>query len=235
MIYKREIEQHHDSGFGGKLGRHVEHDERSKDYAWGIVAKQTNLHEVHHRHYGGPLDQDGVGSCTGEAVAQACNTDPLHLRGAKLKTQADAFTCYHTATQLDGFPGVWPPEDTGSSGLAAAKAGVKLGWITSYRHAFSVEEGLTALMQRSIITGVNWYEGFDRPDDHGFVDIAGQVRGGHEFEIQGFIPRVDFEESILIALNSWGLEWGLKGKFYFRVRTWRQLLAEEGDCTILIR
>jgi hypothetical protein len=171
------------------------------------------------------------------AVVGACNTQPIHAKGTRTLTEQKAIDVYSLATSLDEFAGQYPPTDTGSSGLSAAKAGQRLGLLKSYRHAFSVEEALNALMVKPVITGVNWYEGFDNPEKDGLVKIAGQVRGGHEFVVIGFLTGRNyasgFEDSIVVAVNSWGSGWGNKGRFMFTVATWRQLLAEDGDVTIL--
>src|SRR3954447_21394317 len=61
-----------------------------------------------------PLDQGQLGSCTGNACEMACYEMPGH--SAKVtKTEAQAVALYRRATVLDGFPGTYPPEDTGSS------------------------------------------------------------------------------------------------------------------------
>lgn len=150
----RRIEEH-SIGHGGRLGRHVELDPRSRAFA--VPAAADTITKVRHRRYG-ILDQGDLGSCTGNAITGCLNTLPLHITGTHLKTEADAVRLYSEATRLDSFQGAYPPEDTGSSGLAACKAAKNEGLISGYRHAFSVEAALTALMSGPVITGVNWYE-----------------------------------------------------------------------------
>jgi len=217
---------------GKRLGRHVEHDERSWGYRFGII-DPASLKTVHHRHYGGVLNQGQLGSCTGNAAAQCVNTVPLHTAGEVCLKEAQAVEIYELGTRLDSVPGEYPPDDTGSSGLAVAKACVKLGHITSYKHAMGIEEALTALQKQPVITGVVWYEGFDTPDDTGLVKIAGQIRGGHEFVVVGYEHHETINDSIVDCINSWGSAWGVNGRFRFTVRTWKKLLAMSGDVTIL--
>jgi hypothetical protein len=209
------------------LGRLVEHDERSRMYA--VDFEPVPWRTVTHRRYGGPFDQGHLGSCTGNAVAGALNTAPLHKTGTKLLTEAEAVAIYERATVIDSFPGSYPPDDTGSSGLAACKAARQKGYVLSYWHAFDISAAIQALMRGPLITGVSWYEGFDYPSETGRVEISGDVRGGHEFEVLGF----HLPSKTVACMNSWGTEYGVNGRFRFSVDTWERLLGEEGDATVL--
>lgn len=220
-----------------RLGRHIEHDPRSREYAFGRIMRTSHLKTVRHRRYGSVLDQGNIGSCTGNAVAQALNTKPLHTQGSALLGESIALDFYKLATELDEFPGIFPPDDTGSSGLSAAKAAQQKGYIISYSHAFSIEEALAALQEKPVITGVNWYEGFDRPNkyERGQVDMTGQIRGGHEFLVRGFEWYHTLMDSFIVATNSWGAAFGMSGDFRFTVAVWEKLLDQEGDVTILVK
>lgn len=211
----------------GRLGRHVEHDERSRGFAVD-VDEAAALKKVLHLRYGNPFNQGELGSCTGNAMAGVLNTAPFHSASGKLRSEKDAVAIYEAATTIDGIAGQYPPDDTGSSGLAVCKVAKSKGWIAGYKHAFSISAALQALQKSPVITGVAWYEGFDTPDAHGVVDISGSVRGGHEFEVRGYDPATD----LLTAENSWGTSWGLKGLFHFTSKTWAELLAQQGDVTV---
>lgn len=209
-----------------KLGRHVEHDPRSRNFP---ARKAEALSTVTHRHYGGSLDQGNLGSCTGNALAHARNTVPLrHAR--PLLTETDAVKIYSLGTQLDGVSGQYPPEDTGSTGLGVCKAGVKLGYITSYHHAFGLDEALHALMLQPVIVGTNWYESMFDPNSSGFVKVNGDVVGGHEYCIVG----LNVEQRYVKCVNSWGNEWGLDGRFRLTFDQLDRLLQEDGDVTVPI-
>lgn len=209
-----------------RLGRHVEHDPRSRDYPAELGTAGT----VRWRRYGAILDQGNTGSCTGNALAGALNTVPFH-RSGHIEHEPDAIKLYEAASVLDGIPGSYPPDDTGSSGLAVCKAAQRTGLITAYRHAFGIDQALAAVAVGPVITGVSWYEGFDAPDSKGHVAIGGQVRGGHEFEVVGYDARTQLVE----AVNSWGREWGAKGRFLFTASDWARLLGEQGDVTVPVR
>jgi hypothetical protein len=218
---------------GKPLGRHIEHDPRSRDFAYERVVKATSYRTVHHRRYGEVFDQGELGSCTGNAAAGAVNTVPVHKSGQALLHEPDAINIYERATVIDGFPGTYPPDDTGSSGLAVAKVLLERKLISSFQHAFNLDAALAALQLQALILGINWYEGFDTPDQYGLVKIAGQVRGGHEIEAKGFTLRSPLSSSLILCENSWGNGYGLEGMFHFTVATLQQLLNDQGDATIL--
>lgn len=218
---------------GKPLGRHVEHDPESRAYA--VTAAPVPLRTVHHRRYGGPFDQGATSSCTGNAAAGAMNTAPLYTPGRRILTEQDALTVYELATTLDSIPGSYPPDDTGSSGLAVAKALQQKGLISGYRHAFSLAEALQALQAGPVIAGIDWYQGFDSPNPAGVVEIAGEVRGGHEIEILGYERAAVPLDALVVFENSWGVGYGVNGRGKMSVRTLGVLLDAQGDVTVLIR
>lgn len=217
---------------GGPLGRSVEHDPASR--AFQAVGATTRKHVLWGRH--GPIFDQDIGSCTGEATVGAAITTPTYRPHHNYR-QPMALKVYSLATKIDGFPGEWPPTDTGSSGLAACKAAVQLGLIGSYQHAFGIDQALDALQVRPVITGVKWYEGFDTPDKDGRVKIDGQVRGGHEFVIVEYDPGDGTPSGSWVkAANSWSNRWGpIGGYFWMRVSDWATLLADQGDVTVPVK
>jgi len=206
-----------------RLARHVEHDERSRNYP----ARTAPLRTVHHRHYGRVLDQGSTGSCTGNALVDCLMTTPLHKTGRVL-TEGDAVKVYSLATQLDSIPGQYPPTDTGSSGLSACKAAVKLGLISGYRHAFGLDDCLAALVLSPVMIGINWYESMFTPDADGLLTVSGKVAGGHEVALVG----LDVRKRLVTVQNSWGPSWGKHGRAYLSFDDLGRLLAEQGDVTV---
>jgi hypothetical protein len=211
---------------GKRLGRHINHDPRSLDFA----APRQPITSVCHRAEGLPLNQGEVGSCTAEALCGALDSEP-NVDG-RVFNQEDALKVYTEETILEKEP--YPEHDPGGSGLEVCKAARKMGLIQSYQHAFGVEHALEALVVRPVITGINWYTSFDHPDPQtGLVEIApdATVRGGHEI----VADEIDAENELVWFWNSWGSGWGVEGRFCMSFATWDQLLKEHGDVTVPIK
>lgn len=216
---------------GKPLGRHVNHDSRSKAYRVrpfiGEWKTKRWIRQIP------VLDQGSLGSCTGNAATGLIGTEPLFstsaIRGLTLDQQF-AIGVYSDATRLDPYQGEYPPEDTGSDGLSVAKVLQKRGLISGYVHCLSLDDVINALQTSAVITGVNWYESMDSPDSSGLVRVTGSVRGGHEFEVIG----VDLEAQLIWFVNSWGANWGTQGMFCMSFDDYARLLSEQGDATQFI-
>ena len=210
------------------LGRHLApaHDPRSRAFPAATAALRT----VVHQHEGPVLDQGSVGSCTGNATAQALNTAPLLPPGRRLLAEADAIGIYSWATHHDPFPGVYPPTDTGSDGLNVAKAAKHLGLISTYRHAFGLQHALGALVLAPLIIGVAWHQSMFTVPASGVLSCTGPVVGGHEVALIG----LDVEAETVMILNSWGAGWGDQGTARLRWADLGSLLAQQGDATVLV-
>ena len=217
---------------GKRLGRHVRRDSRSLAYPYRPARTVPIVSVLHTRHI--PiLDQLDVGSCTGNAEVGALATDPIY--GALPKThaklnEAEAVRLYGAATAIDGYPGTYPPTDTGSDGTAVSQAALNSGYISAYAHAATVDDVLQALMTGPVLLGIDWYGSFDNPDSDGNVMIAAgaSVRGGHEIVARG----VDSTRQLIHMDNSWGSSWGNQGCFSFTYATFHTLLSGNGDAVV---
>jgi hypothetical protein len=218
----------------GPLGRHVRHDSRSRGFAYQPRNDRTSLKSATHVRRIPVLDQGDLGSCVGNASVGALGTDPhfaaLSDLGQLTFDEPMAVDLYSACTAADDFAGTYPPEDTGTDGLTAAKVLVQRGLISAYTHTFSTNDALIALGDTPLITGINWYSSMDAPLSTGEVRITSQayVRGGHE--IEG--AEIDTVDSRVWFWQSWGESFGLKGRFWMSFSTWDRLLGEQGDVTV---
>lgn len=210
------------------LGRHLdpEHDWRSRNFP----AATAPLTTVMHQHDGPILDQGNLNACTGNATAQALNCAPLRQpAGRRLLTEADAVAIYSWATAHDPYPGRYPPTDTGSDGLAVAKAARKLGLISTYQHAFGLAHTLGALVRSPLIIGIPWLQSMFSPASDGYLTVTGAVAGGHEVCLRG----IDVQRQAVRLVNSWGHGWGDGGEAWLRWTDLGHLLEQQGDATVL--
>ncbi|MFF8589928.1 hypothetical protein ACF061_00570 [Streptomyces sp. NPDC015220] len=229
---------HHYEPTDPRLGRHVQHDPRSLTYAHGVLPKSA-IRSVDWTRRAPIFDQGRTGSCTGNAAAGLVGTDcaartgltSVEISGHILPVDETLATqVYSLATQLDDIQGVYPPDDTGSSGLGAAKALIKLGLASAYKHAFSVDALKSALQTGPVMVGTVWMESmFDvDPDGYVVVDRKSSVAGGHEYVISAY----DVNRQAYRIDNSWGESWAARGSAWLTQTNLAWLLAQDGDVTV---
>lgn len=210
---------------GKPLGRHIHFDERSKEHRFAIQDSSLSVTTKLWNRTVAPFNQGDVGACTGMAAAGVISTDPFHKKTLTYDEHL-ALKIYAEATRLDNITGYYPKADTGSTVLAAMKSLHHYAYIKSYKWCFSLHDVLMALSHHGPVeVGVGWYDGFDNPSSLGLVMPTGEVRGGHAFQLIG----VDAEHRTITAVNSWGTEWGVNGRFTFSWDTLKKLLAEDGE------
>jgi hypothetical protein len=221
----------------GTLGRRLEHDPKSRAYAF-TAPRGLTYGPVKHESNIGILDQDGVGACVFFSILDVLGSDPFFMTVPPgIFTFEYGVAGYSLATKLDPFPGWYDTKigkvDTGTSGLAGGKAAVQLGLLSGYSHIFTWDDFMGALQKHRIIMGMGWMDTFDDPDPEGLVKITPTSieRGGHELCVDEWDPnrgRVGFT-------NHWRETWGLRGRFYMsEADTKEMLLNRQGDATVLV-
>lgn len=211
------------------FGRHIRHDPRSRQYR---VPRRETIRSVQHTSNIPALDQGDLGQCTGAAALKCLSYDPFY---SQLNRRFPAFRwdistatqIYSFNTQNDSFAGTYPPEDTGSDGLASGDTLKKLGWISGYQHAFGFADLLSALQVGPVSMGSNWYSSMSTPTSAGEVRITSSafLEGGHQYCLDG----VDVAQQRVWGQQSWGPNWGLGGRFWMSYKTTQRLLSESGD------
>ena len=215
-----------------RLGRVVEHDPRSRHFAF-LAPEQVTLVTKRHKRWIDVLNQGNLGSCTGNSGIGAMGTSPFYEHIKDLHndwSEAAAVQLYSEATVADSFPGSYLPDDTGSSGLAIAKILVGRGWISGYRHTFTLYDMQAALQDGPVLVGINWYGNFFNPNAMGELTIGtvDKVEGGHEI----VCDEIDMEKKRFGFTNSWGTNWGQQGRFYISFELMERLLKEDGDVVV---
>jgi len=229
------------------LGRIQHHDPRNLEYAHGVLPKPA-IQSVTWARRTPILDQQNIGSCTGNALTGALGTDSagrtatgqvtvtadshgIFTAGTYTLDEDFAVMAYELNTRLDNIKGQYKPDDTGSSGPACGKTAKALGLATGYTHAFSYDALRSALQSGPVLIGIDWYNSmFDpKPDGQIVVDKTSGLAGGHELMIREYDAALD----IAWVDNSWGSSWGVDGRGYFKGAHLRTLLSDGGDVTVL--
>jgi hypothetical protein len=232
------LHTHHFVPSDPRLGRHVQHDPRSLDYAHGVLP-QSAIKSVDWQRRTPIFDQGSVGSCTGNAAAGLVGTDCATRSGLTSVTidgsvlpvdETLAVKVYSLATSLDDFKGAYPPDDTGSSGIGAAKALQKLGLASSYKHAFSLDALKSALQSGPVMVGTIWLQSMFDVDSDGYVivDRKSAVAGGHEYVISAYHAA----KQAFRLDNSWSESWGVRGSAWYTQANLQWLLSQDGDVTV---
>lgn len=218
--------------FHGWLGRNFRRDSRS--LAFPVNVDGAQLKTTWWQRHVGPFDQGNTGSCTGNAGEGNMVTSPFFETMTPTSlypgTEDGAVALYSKATQLDTYPGQYPPDDTGSDGLAVAAALKQAGMISGYTHAFDGPTARLALTKAPGIVGVKWYDGMFSTTGDGEVKISGSLAGGHEISADG----IDVENRRVWMTQSWGPSWGvtrdgIPGRFWMSFETFDSLMADGGD------
>lgn len=216
-----------------RLGRHVHHDSRSLAYR-APARDPATLRSIRHAINIPIMDQGDLGSCTGHAGTAALAGDAFWSASKDAIGPGDphayAVHLYADATVIDPWPGSYTPDDTGSDGLSIAKVLQSRGLISGYTHATSLEATLTALAERPVIVGTSWLNGMYDPDSAGKLTVSGAVAGGHEYALD----ELDVEHQRVWMRNSWSDTWGQGGRAWLAWDDLAKLLADDGDCTVLI-
>jgi hypothetical protein len=177
------------------------------------------------------LDQGEEGACVGFSVAHELMARPCEVPGLDAKFATEKI--YWAAQELDDWDGGSYPKATpkydGTSVLAGVKAAKKLGYITEYRWAFSLQDLVLAVgFTGPAILGLNWYEEMFDIKSCGHLHVEGASSGGHAILCKG----VNVDERYFVLHNSWGPKWGRAGDARISWQEMDRLLHEDGEAVV---
>lgn len=176
-----------------QLGRNKVHDPASKGFPMGATIDKDTWKNKSIRIFDPRRNPNQChGECTGCANAMMLNSVGSRAKGVVLGMDY-AHKVYSWASANDPWDGSWPPTDTGSSGLAAAKAAQVFGTGGEYRWIFGgADEVIQTVMNgRAVSCGTWWHEGMMRADQMRRIFPTGPRVGGHQFIVRGYHERMD--------------------------------------------
>lgn len=225
-----------------RLGRHVEHDSRSRDFEFSGPRRGVAQDKLWS--FSQPvLNQGDTSSCVGNTFSQFMNTDYCAPTRTKLKiewvTETQALEVYHLATVADGISAdIYPPADDGSSSLGGAKAAQELGWIDRYEHAFDFDTFQSAIQTQPVCVGTLWTNQMFNISPSGLITVGPlgdindpnnpYIAGGHEYLGLG----ISYTLQQVRFLTSWGPYFGLRGEFMMSFTDFETLITNQGDITV---
>jgi hypothetical protein len=210
-----------------RLGRNVVHDPRSRAFPRAAAVDRSTWRDKAVRIYDPlPNPNQPVGCCTGVDASVKLNAIGNRVKGRVLGMDI-ALKVYSRATQLDPWMGSYPPEDTGSSGLAAAKAAVEFGLATEYRWLFrGADEVVQTIMEGEPVgIGARWEWDMFEQDANGVIHLGGGLAGGHQWTARGY----DVDRDLILG-RCW---WGSFRDFWISRADLAILLADNGDAHVL--
>jgi hypothetical protein len=157
-------------------------------------------------------------------TAPHAEREPYHRRS---RYSTDAF--YAGAQGRDQWPG---NDYDGTSALGVLAYLQDTGIIKEYRWCFGLDDVLRTVSHVGPVgVGAWWRSRMWEPDPQShLVSYSGSYEGGHQFEVFGVHPETEEVE----CMNSWGAEWGDRGRFRMKFDQFAALLADDADAHIFV-
>lgn len=185
----------------------------------------------------GIFNQFATSTCTSQATSKGLLTHPfgksLSAEQKRILNNPDhRIRLYTEAQRLDPWAGE-EPTYYGTSTEAIMKAYRAAGFIKEFHWCFGLDDVLRTLTGYGpVVIGTWWYDSFDSPGEDGRITISPNAdkRGGHETVL---VSRNDSEQTVR-GINSWGDDWGDKGRFEISYADLERLLEEEGEAATMV-
>ena len=215
------------------LGRLEAPDERDLPFRIEERLLVTPVHRVtkHWPLFIKPLNQGAEGTCVGHGWRHWLQAAPT-IQTAKYPS---AVSIYDAAILVDEWTqNDWGDRQFGTSVRAGAKVLKASGLISEYNMTRDLrtiadwiggKDALGNFVGGPLVLGTNWYSSMFQTDSEGFVNISGSVAGGHCWDLLGWNEKTQ----VYYAVNSWGPNWGVKGRFKIRANDLLRLMTEGGE------
>lgn len=215
-----------------RFGRVVIEDPQDNDFLLRQLALPplSAITDPFRYYFTGPvLDQGWTSHCVGYAWIQWMMTDPVRTHPSIAPVPG---WVYSQAQLIDEWEGV-EPTYYGTSVRAGAKIMQRLGHLVEYRWTFDADESAAWILAGNgpLVFGTTWYSGMDTLDQNGVGRATGRVRGGHAFLCVGYSRTTGRFRFI----NSWGLAYGQRGRFWLLGEDVQKLLGEGGEACAAIQ
>lgn len=212
-----------------RLGRLPQHDDNNLKFKL-FMATPVVRRTIYWSLFSNPADQGNTGTCVGQGGRHRLLSAPVTYRPLLLPS-AEFFYLESTKRDIwhNGQPDVSLQD--GTSVLALMKALKDLGYTDRYEWIFDVETLIDYVCsQGPVIVGTEWSYSMFEPDEHGFLrwTEGSPVAGGHCWLIIGW----DNAHGRFRMVNSWGTNWGQRGRAWVEPALMSALLAREGDAVV---
>lgn len=179
---------------------------------------------------GRAYDQGQTSKCVAYTGKGLLNTAPLSKNADyRVRSRYSVNAFYDGARENDEWPG---SDYDGTSARGLMRYLVGIGLVREYRWCFGLHDVLQVLSHYGpVALGVWWYDSMFSTDSLGRLSISGDLAGGHEVELLG----LDLESQEVVGMNSWGEDWGDRGRFRLSFPDLDRLLNEDGDAVTVVR